>query len=95
MATGISSDAPIAVPDPEHSELDLIVQVHNRSRRVIESELQRLSRRAPSLGLAHLNVIDAALEDLTESLILHRLRNASRDTAPVLRRLFGTTTEDR
>ena len=95
MATGMSSDAPIAVPDTDHPELDLIAQVHNRSRRVIESELQRLSRQVPSLGPADLDVIDAALEDLTESLILHRLRNAPRDTAPLLRRLFGNTTEDR
>ena len=95
MAAGTSSVAPIAVPDPDHPELDLVAQVHNRSRRVIESELQRLSRRVPSLGPADRDVIDAALEDLMESLILHRLRNAPRDTAPLLRRLFGTTTEDR
>jgi FtsP/CotA-like multicopper oxidase with cupredoxin domain len=50
------------------------------SRRVIESELQRLSRRVPSLGPADLDVIEAALEDLTECLIRHRLRNAPRDT---------------
>lgn len=95
MATRRVSEARIAVPDPEHPEVDLIFQVHNRSRRVIESELRRLSRRVPSLGAADRDVIDAALEELTESLVLRRLRSAPRDTAPLLWRLFGTTTEDR
>lgn len=75
--------------------MDLIAQVHSHSRRIIESELRRLSRRVPTLGPADLDLIDAALDDLTESLILHRLRNAPRNTVPLLRRLFGTTTEGR
>ena len=95
MRTGTSSVAPIAVPDSDDPAVDLIAQVHNHSRRVIEAELQRLSRRVPTLGPADLDVIDAALEDLSESLILDRLRNAPRDTAPLLWQLFGTAAEDR
>jgi hypothetical protein len=74
--------------------LDLIAQVHDHSRSVIEAELQRLSRRVATLGRADLDVVGAALEHLSESLILHRLRTAPRDTAPLLWRLFGTATED-
>jgi hypothetical protein len=73
--------------------LDLIAQVHNHSRTVIEAELQRLSRRVPTLGLADLDVIDAALEHISESLVLRRLRNVRQDTAPLLWRLFGTAAE--
>jgi hypothetical protein len=94
MGTGTSSVAPIAVPDPDNPGADLIDEVHNHSRRVIEAELQRLSRRVPSLRAADLDVIDKTLEDLSEALILDRLRNAPRDTAPLLWRLFGTATED-
>jgi hypothetical protein len=73
--------------------LDLIAQVHDHSRSVIEAELQRLCRRVPTLGRADLDVVDAALEHLSESLILHRLRNAPQNTAPLLWRLFGTAAE--
>jgi hypothetical protein len=45
------------------------------------------------VGGADLDVVDAALEHLSESLILHRLRNAPQNTAPLLWRLFGTTAE--
>lgn len=94
MDTDTPCVAPIAEPDSDGPGLDLIAQVHNHSRSVIKAELQRLSRRVPWLGRADLDVIDAALEDLSESLILHRLRNTPRDTAPLLGRLFGTATED-
>lgn len=95
MGTDTSPVAPITVPDSAQPALDLIAQVHNDSRRVIDTELQRLSRRVPTLAPADLDVIDAALDDLSDSLILDRLRNAPHDTAPLLRRLFATTTEDR
>ncbi|MPZ61282.1 MAG: hypothetical protein GEU93_08295 [Propionibacteriales bacterium] len=62
--------------------------MHRHSRTVIDAELQRLARRVPSLRRTDLAVIEAALEDLADSLILARLRNASQDTAPLLRRLF-------
>jgi hypothetical protein len=94
MDTDTPCVAPNAEPDSDNLGLDLIAHVHNHSRSVIEAELQRLSRRVPWLGPAGLDVIDAALEDLSESLILHRLRNAPRDKAPLLRRLFGTATKD-
>ncbi|WP_020574469.1 hypothetical protein [Actinopolymorpha alba] len=64
--------------------------MHKHSRTVIDAELRRLARRAPSLRRSDLDVIDAALEELADSLILVRLRNAPRDTAPLLRRLFDT-----
>ena len=86
--------APVAEHDSDNPGLDLIAQVHHHSRSVIEAELQRLSRRVPWLGPADLDVIDAALENLSESLILHRLRNTPQDMAPLLWRLFGTATED-
>ena len=85
--------APNAEPDSDAPRLDLIAQVHNRSRSVIEAELQRLCRRVPTLGRADLEVVGAALEHLSESLLLHRLRNAPQKTAPLLWRLFGTTAE--
>ncbi len=80
---------------PDDPTSDLVAQVHNHSRAVIEGELRRLARRAPSLRPDDLEVIDAALEELVDSLILARLRNAPEATAPQLRYLFGTSTEDR
>ena len=94
MDTDTPCVAPNAEPDSDNPGLELIAQVHNHSRSVIEAELQRLSHRAPRLGPADLDVIDAALENLSESLILHRLRTAPQDTAPLLWRLFGTATDD-
>jgi len=85
--------APNSGPDSDAPRLDLIAQVHNHSRSVIEAELQRLCRRVPTLDRADLDVVDAALEHLSESLILHRLRHAPGSTAPLLWRLFGTTSE--
>jgi hypothetical protein len=94
MHTDTPCVAPIAELDSDNPGLDLIAQVHNDSSSVIETELQRLSRRVPRLDPADLDVIDAALESLSESLILHRLRNTPQDTAPLLWRLFGPATED-
>ena len=93
MDTKSPCTAPNAGSDSDNPRLDLIAQVHNHSRTVIEAELQRLSRRVPTLGLADLDVIDAALEHLSESLVLRRLRNVRQDTAPLLWRLFGTAAE--
>lgn len=75
-------------PCPDGPKSNLVAQVHRHSRTVIDAELQRLARRVPSLRRTDLAVIEAALEDLADSLILARLRNASQDTAPLLRRLF-------
>jgi hypothetical protein len=77
----------------------LAVLVHLAGQRwKIEESFQSgrswLSRRVSWLRRADLDVIHAALEDLSESLILHRLRNAPRDTTPLLRRLFATATDD-
>lgn len=72
------------------AEPDLLAQLHRHSRRVIETELRRLSRRVPTLDPAELDVIGETLADLSDTLILDRLRNAPSDTAPLLCRLFGT-----
>jgi hypothetical protein len=93
MDTDTPCVAPIAEPDSDGPGLDLFAQVHNHSRSVIKAELQRLSRRAPGWAVPTWTS-STRLEDLSESLILHRLRNAPRDTAPLLWRLFGTATED-
>jgi hypothetical protein len=88
----LAAHRPTTCPDDPTS--DLVAQVHNHSRTVIDAELRRLARRAPSLRPDDLDVIDAALEELVESLILARLRNAPQAMAPHLRHLFGTPMED-
>ncbi|HEX6336927.1 MAG TPA: hypothetical protein VFZ85_08235 [Jiangellaceae bacterium] len=88
-------DAPNAEPDSTNHRLDLIARMHDHSRSVIDAEMQRLSRRVPTLGLADMEVITEALEHLSGSLILHRLRNAPQDTTPLLWRLFGTVADSR
>ena len=94
----MATDPPLAArrqaPCPDDPTSDLVAQVHSYSRSVIEAELRRLARRAPSLRPDDLDVINAALEELVESLILARLRNAPRSAAPRLRDLFGPQMED-
>ena len=70
---------------------DLVAQVHERSRAVIDAELRRLARRTPSLGPADLDAIDAALGELVESWLLARLRGLPQHAAR-LERLFGIAT---
>lgn len=77
-------------PCPDDPTSDLVAQVQHHSRSVIEAEMQRLARRVSALRQADLDVIDAALNELADSLILNRLRNVPSDTAPLLRRLFDT-----
>jgi hypothetical protein len=67
--------------------------VHNYSRAVIEAELHGLARRAPSLRPDDLDVIDAALDKLAESLLLARLRGLPQHTA-LLKRLFDAPSDD-
>jgi hypothetical protein len=76
------------VPPP-----DLVAQVQANSRSVIEAELRRLQRRAPSLRQDDLKVIDAALDELVESLLVARLRSLPQHTA-WLQRLFCPARED-
>jgi hypothetical protein len=76
-------------PCPDDPTSDLVAEVHNYSRAVIEAELRRLARKAPSLHPDDLDVIDAALDELAESLLLARLRSLPQHTEP-LKRLFGT-----
>jgi hypothetical protein len=77
--------------DPPTS--DLVAQVHNYSRTVIETELRGLARRVPSLRPDDLDVINAALDELAESLFLARLRSLPQHTTR-LKRLLGAPTED-
>jgi hypothetical protein len=67
--------------------------VHNHSRAVIEAELHRLARRAPSIRRDTLDVIDVALDELVESLLLARMRSLPQHTTR-LKRLFDTREED-
>jgi hypothetical protein len=91
MATDPPPDArrSTAAPRPDDPASDLVAQVHNHSRAVIEAELRRLARRDPSLRPDDLKVIDAALDELVESLLLARLRSLPQHTAQ-LNGLFGT-----
>lgn len=94
MATDPPCPTRHAARCPDDPQSDLVAQVHHHSRTVIDAELQRLARKVPSLRRADLDVIDATLEQLAESLLLARLRNAPRDTAPLLSRLFDTQRVD-
>jgi hypothetical protein len=101
MATDPPPDARRSAPDPRSAPApasddptsDLVAQVHHHSHAVIEAELRRLARRAPSLRPDDLAVIDAALDELVQSLLLARLRSLPQHTAR-LKRLFGTARED-
>jgi hypothetical protein len=92
----MATDPPLAArrsaPFPDDPASDLVAQVHNYSRAVIEAELRRLARRAPSLRPDDLELIDGALDELVESLLLARLRSLPQQTAR-LKRLFGTPGE--
>lgn len=59
----------------EPAAATIYAQVHGRSRAVIESELQRLSRRARGLSERDLSTIESTLDDLAEQLILERMRS--------------------
>jgi len=83
--------APASCPDDPTS--DLVAQAHHHSRAVIEAELRRLARRASALRPDDLAVIDAALDEPVESLLLNRLRSLPQHTAR-LKRLFGIARED-
>jgi hypothetical protein len=67
----------------------LVTQLQEHSRAVIAAELRRLGRTAPSLGTGELRVVAAALEELTEAVLLARLRRAPPDDAAVLAHLFS------
>lgn len=58
-----------------HGTSVLVARVHQHCRVVIDRELGRLGRRARRLTPDDLEIIDAALDDLVESLLLARLRN--------------------
>jgi hypothetical protein len=81
---------PAAACDPAFGEraTDLVVRLQQRSRTVIDAELKRLARKASSLSQTDLEVVDAALDDIVETLLLARLR-AMPQYAARLESLFG------
>jgi hypothetical protein len=93
----MATDPPLAArrsaPCPDAPTSDLDAQVHNYSLAVIEAELHRLARRAPSSRPDDPDVIDAALDELAESLLPARLRGQPQHTAR-LRRLFDAPRDD-
>jgi hypothetical protein len=64
---------------PTDPVAQLVAEMNQRTRSVIVAELQRLARRVPSLGPPDLAVIDAALDELAECLIIGRLRGAKQE----------------
>lgn len=78
---------------PEPPATPLIAQVQRHVRAVIDIELHRLARRVRTLQGADLDIINATLDELAESLLLARLRTAPQHIAPLLTSLFGTPTE--
>ena len=89
----MATDPAHAARQPEGCADDLksslLALVHRHTRAVIDAELHRLARRAPSLSPADLDVVDTVLHELAESAILAPLRNTPRDRAPLLTRIFG------
>jgi hypothetical protein len=74
---------------------DLVARMGMSSRRIIDAELRRLARRVPSLRPADLTVVDEALEEVAESLILAPLRHARQETVPMLRVVLDAQRGDR
>lgn len=54
--------------------MDLLTEVSHRCDEVIETELHRLGRRQPGLSAAELVVIEQALAELADRLLLGPLR---------------------
>ncbi|WP_129668678.1 hypothetical protein [Phytoactinopolyspora endophytica] len=71
----------------------LLMSVRDRSRVVIDHEMRRLSGRAHNLSRRDIAVIEAALDDLVERLVLTRLRGLP-DQAEHLAKLFDVGVED-
>ncbi|MEV0157978.1 hypothetical protein AB0H57_30330 [Micromonospora sp. NPDC050686] len=69
---------------------NLLALVCRHSRAIIDTELHRLARRAPSLSPADLDVVNTMLKELAEAAILAPLRSAPRDASHVLVRIFGS-----
>jgi hypothetical protein len=93
MNTDPSLAARRSAPCPDHPTSDPAAQVHNYSRAVIETEPRRLARKAPALRPNDLAAIDAALDELADSLLLARLRRLPQHTAE-LNSLFDIPRED-
>jgi hypothetical protein len=92
-AQAMATDPASAARQPARCADDLrsnvLALVHRDTRAIIDAELHRLARRAPSLSPADLDAINTVLEELAEWAILAPLRNAPRDTALLLTRIFG------
>lgn len=70
------------------SRASLVVRLAEHSRAIIDAELKRLSARNPSLRPEELAIIDEALDELAESLVLSRLRQFPAGQVTALRQLF-------
>ncbi len=75
MATDPPSADRRSAPCPDDPTSDLVAQVHNHSRAVIEAELRRLARRAPSLR-PH-RTAEAPLRHREEGPVTHSDRSAT------------------
>ncbi|MDT3440257.1 MULTISPECIES: hypothetical protein [unclassified Pseudofrankia] len=83
------TDPQVVALRSEEPSSGLVDRVQYRSRSVVDAELRRLARKVPTLDRADLDVIDAALEELADSLVIARLRSANPDTETLLTELFG------
>jgi hypothetical protein len=87
--------ATYAVSVRNSAEPELLDRLHHDSRRLIETELRRLSRRVPTLDADDLEVVGEALAELADALLLDRLRRAPSHAAPQLCLLFDSLGERR
>ncbi|HEY6739088.1 MAG TPA: hypothetical protein VI076_09585 [Actinopolymorphaceae bacterium] len=54
--------------------MDVVTQVSEHGREVVDAELARLARRSPELTTRQLAVIEAMLDDLADRLVVGRVR---------------------
>lgn len=73
----------------ETQAVSLAARLRTQSNQVIDSKLQRLARRVPSLRQRDLAIIESALDDLVEHLLLEPLKKVPHRTDQ-LGRLFDT-----
>jgi hypothetical protein len=66
-----------------------LAALHARSDAVCRTEMERLTRRVPTLTEAQQHVVRAALDDLAEELLLSRMRRSALRPA-VIAELFGS-----
>ncbi len=89
MSTDPSRTARQTAGCADDPKSNLLALVDRHTRTILDAELRRLARRAPSLSAADFDAINTVLEELVDSVILDPLRNAPRDEAALLTRIFG------